>query len=68
MGEGLFSDNFYQACRHCLDEGCTLVAQNGTSSGSCATFSTRYYNPAIHIGAFDLPQYVLQAINKPSNE
>ncbi|PTT93225.1 polyamine aminopropyltransferase, partial [Pseudomonas sp. HMWF005] len=29
---------------------------------------TRYYNPEIHIGAFALPQYVLQAINKPSND
>ena len=28
---------------------------------------TRYYNPHIHIGAFALPQYVLQAISKPSN-
>ena len=29
---------------------------------------TRYYNPHIHIGAFALPQYVLQAISKPSND
>ena len=29
---------------------------------------TRYYNPEIHIGAFALPQYVLQAVNKPSND
>jgi spermidine synthase len=28
---------------------------------------TRYYNPEVHIGAFALPQYVLQAISKPSN-
>ncbi|MCY1346779.1 Polyamine aminopropyltransferase [compost metagenome] len=29
---------------------------------------TRYYNPEIHLGAFALPQYVLQAIGKPSND
>ena len=29
---------------------------------------TRYYNPEIHQGAFALPQYVLQAVNKPSND
>ncbi|MDX5372660.1 MAG: polyamine aminopropyltransferase [Pseudomonadaceae bacterium] len=29
---------------------------------------TRYYNPEIHRGAFALPQYVLQAVNKPSND
>jgi spermidine synthase len=29
---------------------------------------TRYYNPEIHLGAFALPQYVLQAVNKPSND
>lgn len=124
-GEVLFSDNFYQACRRCLNDGGILVTQNGTPfmqlsevqttagrmnglfsdwhfymaavptyiGGSmtfawgstdsayrkisletlCARFTgsgivTRYYNPAIHIGAFALPQYVLQAINKPSND
>lgn len=29
-GEVLFSDNFYQACRGCLNEGGILVTQNGT--------------------------------------
>jgi spermidine synthase len=29
-GEVLFSENFYQACRRCLNEGGILVAQNGT--------------------------------------
>ena len=29
---------------------------------------TRYYNPEIHQGAFALPQYVLHAVNKPSND
>ena len=124
-GEVLFSENFYQACRRCLNEGGILVTQNGTPFmqlgevqttagrlrslfpdwhfyqaavptyiGGSMTFAwgatdpayrtlsrevlrqrfigsgivTRYYNPEIHIGAFALPQYVLQAINKPSND
>ncbi|CAE6924447.1 MULTISPECIES: polyamine aminopropyltransferase [Pseudomonas] len=124
-GEVLFSENFYQACRRCLNDGGILVTQNGTPfmqlsevqttasrmhglfadwhfymaavptyiGGSmtfawgstdaeyrklsqetlCARFAgsgivTRYYNPAIHSGAFALPQYVLQAVNKPSND
>ncbi|RML46098.1 hypothetical protein APX70_200073 [Pseudomonas syringae pv. maculicola] len=29
---------------------------------------TRYYNPEVHIGAFALPQYVLHAVNKASND
>ncbi len=29
-GEVLFSENFYQACRRCLNEGGILVTQNGT--------------------------------------
>ena len=29
---------------------------------------TRYYNPHVHIGAFALPQYLLHAIAKPSND
>jgi spermidine synthase len=124
-GEVLFSENFYQACRRCLNEGGILVTQNGTPFmqlsevqttagrmnslfvdwhfymaavptyiGGSMTFAwgstnrdyrklsletlnqrfigsgivTRYYNPAIHQGAFALPQYVLQAINKPAND
>ncbi|MFW0754407.1 polyamine aminopropyltransferase [Pseudomonas sp. H11T01] len=124
-GEVLFSENFYEACRRCLNEGGILVTQNGTPFmqlsevkttagrmrslfpdwhfyqaavptyiGGAMTFAwgatntayrklsretlrqrfagsgiiTRYYNPEIHIGAFALPQYVLQAVNKPSND
>jgi spermidine synthase len=123
-GEVLFSENFYQACRRCLNEGGILVTQNGTPFmqlaevqttagrmqglfadwhfymaavptyiGGSMTFawgstnagyrqqplallnqrfidsgiSTRYYNPEVHQGAFALPQYVLQAINKLNN-
>ena len=123
-GEVLFSENFYQACRRCLNEGGILVTQNGTPFmqlaevqttagrmndlfadwhfymaavptyiGGSMTFAwgstdasyrkqsldllrqrfadsgivTRYYNPEIHQGAFALPQYVLQAINKRDN-
>lgn len=123
-GEVLFSENFYQACRRCLNEGGILVTQNGTPFmqleevqttaqrmnglfadwhfyqaavptyiGGAMTFAwgacdaglrklpletlkqrfagsgivTRYYNPEVHQGAFALPQYVLQAIRKPSN-
>lgn len=124
-GEVLFSENFYQACRRCLNEGGILVAQNGTpflqlgevqttarrmhglfadwhfyqaavptyiggamtfAWGACDSASrkvpldtltqrlagsgivTRYYNAHVHCGAFGLPQYVLQAIGKPSND
>jgi len=124
-GEVLFSENFYQACRRCLNDGGILVTQNGTPFmqlaevqntasrmdglfadwhfymaavptyiGGSMTFAwgstdaeyrklpletlrqryagssivTRYYNPEIHQGAFALPQYVLQAVNKPSND
>lgn len=124
-GEVLFSENFYQACHRCLNEGGVLVTQNGTPFmqletvrntagrmnglfadwhfyqaavptyiGGSMTFAwgstnpalrqvdagtlaqrfaasgiqTRYYNPAIHQGAFALPQYVLQAIGKPAND
>ena len=124
-GEVLFSENFYQACHRCLNEGGVLVTQNGTPFmqlqevqttagrmrslfadwhfyqaavptyiGGAMTFAwgstdasyrklaletlrqrfagsgivTRYYNPEVHIGAFALPQYVLQAVNKPSND
>lgn len=124
-GEVLFSENFYQACHRCLNDGGVLVTQNGTPFmqldtvrntagrmnglfadwhfyqaavptyiGGSMTFAwgstnpalrhvdtatlarrfaasgiqTRYYNPAIHQGAFALPQYVLQAIGKPAND
>jgi len=29
-------------------------------------FATRYYNPELHLAAFALPQYVLEAIGKVS--
>ncbi|MBM2601267.1 polyamine aminopropyltransferase, partial [Pseudomonas sp. BDPW] len=124
-GEVLFSENFYQACRRCLNEGGILVTQNGTPFmqleevrttaartdglfadwhfyqaavptyiGGAMTFAwgstreglrrlpletlrqrfrdsgiaTRYYNADIHLGAFALPQYVLQAIGKQDND
>lgn len=124
-GEVLFSENFYQACHRCLNDGGVLVTQNGTPFmqldtvrntagrmnglfadwhfyqaavptyiGGSMTFAwgstnpalrkvdtatlaqrfaasgiqTRYYNPAIHQGAFALPQYVLQAIGKSVND
>lgn len=124
-GEVLFSENFYQACRRCLNPGGILVTQNGTPFmqlegvqttagrmrglfadwhfyqaavptyiGGSMTFAwgatdpdsrkvpletlrqrfvgsgivTRYYNPEIHLGAFALPQFVLQAVGKPGND
>ncbi|SDS45269.1 polyamine aminopropyltransferase [Pseudomonas oryzae] len=124
-GEVLFSENFYEACRRCLNDGGILVTQNGTPFmqlsevqttasrmhglfadwhfymaavptyiGGSMTFAwgstnadyrklpletlrqrfagsgivTRYYNADIHQAAFALPQYVLQAIHKPSND
>lgn len=124
-GEVLFSENFYEACRRCLNDGGILVTQNGTPFmqlsevqttasrmnglfadwhfymaavptyiGGAMTFAwgstnpeyrklpletlrqrfagsgivTRYYNADIHQAAFALPQYVLQAVHKPSND
>lgn len=124
-GEVLFSENFYQACRRCLNDDGILVTQNGTPFmqlsevkttasrmdglfadwhfymaavptyiGGSMTFAwgstnsdyrklsvetlrqrfagsgivTRYYNPSIHQGAFALPTYVLQAVNKANND
>ncbi len=124
-GEVLFSENFYEACRRCLNDGGILVTQNGTPFmqlgevqttakrmnglfsdwhfyqaavptyiGGAMTFAwgstnadyrklpletlrqryagsgivTRYYNADIHQAAFALPQYVLEAVHKPSND
>lgn len=118
------SEDLYQACRRCLNDGGILVARIGTpfmhlsqvqaaakqmnglfadwhfyqasvptSCGGAMTFAwgacnpasrrlsletlsqrfagsgvvTRYYNPHVHLAAFALPQYVLQAIGKASN-
>ncbi|EIK52356.1 spermidine synthase [Stutzerimonas stutzeri TS44] len=80
--QGLFADwHFYQAAAPTCIGGalaftwgaCSVesrklpletLAQRFAGSG----IVTRYYNPHVHIGAFALPQYVLQAIGKPSND
>ncbi|MEO4048272.1 polyamine aminopropyltransferase [Pseudomonas sp. CAU 1711] len=121
----LFSEDFYRACRRCLDDRGVLVAQCGTPFmqlaqvqdaanrldglfadwhfymaavptylGGDMAFAwgatdpeyrrlspelllqrfvgsgivTRYYNPQVHLGAFALPQYVLQAAGKSGND
>ncbi|WP_461538454.1 polyamine aminopropyltransferase [Spongorhabdus nitratireducens] len=115
-GEALFTSEFYEGCKRCLNEGGVLVAQNGvvfmqpeevtvsaqrlkpyfddvsfyvaavpTYVGGQMTFAwatdnpalrqlsveeisrrfeqsglrCRYYTPAVHVGSFALPQYVL---------
>lgn len=122
-GEVLFTSDFYESCKRCLNEGGILATQNGvvfmqtdevtttsdrlaelyqdsyfygaavpTYVGGIMTFAwatdnpayreqsldtilqrfqaadikTRYYNPAIHLAAFALPQYVLDAIGRSS--
>ncbi len=122
-GEVLFTSDFYESCKRCLNEGGILATQNGvvfmqtdevtttsdrlaelyqdsyfygaavpTYVGGIMTFAwatdnpayreqsldmireryqaagikTRYYNPAIHLAAFALPQYVLDAIGSSS--
>lgn len=122
-GEVLFTSDFYESCKRCLNEGGIMATQNGvvfmqtdevtttsdrlaelyqdsyfygaavpTYVGGIMTFAwatdnpayreqsldvirerfqaagikTRYYNPAIHLAAFALPQYVLDAIGKSS--
>ncbi len=124
-GEALFRQDFYAACRGCLNPGGILVTQNGvafmqlgeiettalrlrrtfadwhffgaavpTYIGGIMTFGwatdepnhrrlgidtlrsryrksgiqSRYYNPEVHLSAFALPQYVLHAIGKASNQ
>jgi len=121
---GQVPEDFYQACRLCLNDGGILVARSSTpflqlnelqtaakqmdglfpdwhfyqaavpthmggtmtfAWGACSSESrklpldtlcqrfagsgivTRCYNPHVHLAAFALPQYVLQAIGKPSN-
>lgn len=123
-GEALFTPDFYEACKRCLNPGGILVTQNGvpfmqleevtttadrlrplyadwhfymaavpTYVGGGMAFGwatddaalrqidlrvlkeryadsgieTRYYNPEVHLGAFALPQYVLEAIGKNEN-
>jgi spermidine synthase len=78
---GLFPDwHFYQAAVPTYIGGAMTFAWGACDSDSrklsletlCQHFAgsgivTRYYNPHIHTCAFALPQYLLQAINKPSN-
>jgi spermidine synthase len=33
---------------------------------NAANIKTRYYNPAIHLASFALPQYILEAIENPT--
>jgi spermidine synthase len=79
---GLFADwHFYMAAVPTYIGGSMTFAWGSTNSDyrklpldtlrqrfAGSGIVTRYYNPEIHIGAFALPQYVLQAINKPSND
>lgn len=118
-GESLFTSQFYEGCKHRLNDGGIFVAQNGvaflqldeaigshkklsnyfadvsfyqaavpTYYGGIMSFAwasqnsalrqqaqaviaeryaqsglrCRYYNPAIHVGSFALPQYLLEAL------
>ncbi|MNE96892.1 Spermidine synthase [compost metagenome] len=79
---GLFADwHFYQAAVPTYIGGSMTFAWGATDpelrklpvetlrqryAGS--SIVTRYYNPEVHVGAFALPQYVLHAVNKPSND
>ncbi|MFJ4145302.1 polyamine aminopropyltransferase [Pseudomonas sp. NPDC089734] len=79
---GLFADwHFYQAAVPTYIGGAMTFAWGSTNTAyrklpletlrqrfAGSGIVTRYYNPEIHIGAFALPQYVLQAVNKPSND
>jgi len=79
---GLFPDwHFYQAAIPTYTGGAMTFAWAACDSGSrklslevlCQRFAgsgivTRYYNPHVHVGSFALPQYVLHAISKPSND
>lgn len=80
--QGLFPDwHFYQAAVPTYIGGAMTFAWGATDTAlrklpletlrqrfTGSGIVTRYYNPDIHQGAFALPQYVLQAINKPSND
>lgn len=79
---GLFADwHFYQAAVPTYIGGSMTFAWGSTNPAlrqvdsatlaqrfAASGIQTRYYNPAIHQGAFALPQYVLQAIGKPAND
>ncbi|WP_122875197.1 polyamine aminopropyltransferase [Pseudomonas viridiflava] len=79
---GLFADwHFYQAAIPTYIGGAMTFAWGATDKAyrklpletlrqrfAGSGIVTRYYNPEVHIGAFALPQYVLSAIKKPSND
>ncbi|CAM3110810.1 spermidine synthase [Pseudomonas floridensis] len=79
---GLFADwHFYQAAVPTYIGGAMTFAWGATDKAyrklpletlrqrfAGSGIVTRYYNPDVHIGAFALPQYVLGAISKPSND
>lgn len=79
---GLFADwHFYQAAVPTYIGGSMTFAWGSTNPAlrqvdvatlqqrfAASGIQTRYYNAAIHQGAFALPQYVLQAIGKPAND
>ena len=80
--QGLFADwHFYMAAVPTYIGGSMTFAWGSTDADyrklsletlrqryAGSSIVTRYYNPEIHQGAFALPQYVLQAVNKPSND
>ncbi|WP_313239597.1 polyamine aminopropyltransferase [Stutzerimonas kunmingensis] len=80
--QGLFADwHFYQAAvptyiggamsftwGACSAESRKLPLEALMQRFAGSGIVTRYYNPHVHIGAFALPQYVLHAIAKPSND
>ena len=79
--DGLFADwHFYQAAVPYIG-GAMTFAWGSTREGlrrlpletlrqrfRDSGIATRYYNADIHLGAFALPQYVLQAIGKQDND
>lgn len=79
---GLFSDwHFYQAAVPTYIGGAMTFAWGSTNADyrklpletlrqryAGSGIVTRYYNADIHQAAFALPQYVLEAVHKPSND
>src|SRR5690606_30852584 len=62
-GEVLFSENFYQACRRCLNDGGILVTQNGTpfmQLGEVQTTASRMNGlfPDWHFYSAAVPTYI----------
>lgn len=80
--QGLFADwHFYQAAVPTYIGGAMTFAWGGCNADNRklpletllqrytgSGIVTRYYNPHVHVAAFALPQYVLHAIAKPSND